>query len=332
MSTVSPADSTIVAIRKKVRRLTASPSTSTLSQATIDEAINTFYTQDFISSIKLDQLRNRYEFFTSPNVDRYKLNVDAEMSVRDPVYIEGRQGIIYKSRDNFFRLYPRFPQKSIPATGNGTTTNFTFTIGNAPFLSQNVVIGTKDSAGNAIQVDDDGGNGGISGNLRLVVTNTATGDKTYTNVGTVNYATGAFNLTFPVAPGAGQQIEVWTSFYQPGYPQSVLYWNNEFTVRPVPDSVYKIEVETYQTPTQFIASSESPDVNQWWQYIAYGASLEILRDRGDTEGMAELMEGFKRQENLVLERQANAEIGIQTKTELNSSTPWMFYYGYGEFY
>ena len=330
MSTVSPADSTIVAIRKKVRRLTASPSTTTLSQQSIDEAINTFYTQDFISAIKTDQLRNNYEFFTAPNVDRYKINLNEFMAVRQPLYIEGRQSIFYKTQQEFFRLFPRFPNRTVAGTGNGTTTVFAFTLG-GPILSQNGVIGTKDATGNAIQIDDDGGDGQTSGNLRLISVDISTGDKTYTTIGSVNYVTGVFSLTFPVAPGASEDINIWTSPYNVGYPYAVLYWNNEFTVRPVPDHVYKIEVETYKTPTQFLESTNSPDVNQWWQYIAYGAALEIQRDRGDAEGIAELTEGFKRQEALVLERQANAEIGIRNETiftEPNSLYHYN-YYGYG---
>lgn len=333
MSTVTQATSNVVDIRRKVRRLTASPSPSTISDASIDEAINTFYTQDFIAAIKTDLLKNRYEFFTTPNVDRYPLNIDLNMSPRAPVYVEGRESILYKTREDFFRLYPRYPQKSVAASGDGTTLAFSFTVGETPFLSQNVVIGTKDSAGNSMVIQDNGGDGGTTGFLQIVDTNISTGDKTYTTVGTVNYVTGAFAFTYPVnAPGAGEDIIVYTSFYTVGFPLYVLYWNKEFTVRPVPDSVYRIEVETYLTPMQFILSSSTPEVSQWWQYIAYGAALEILRERGDAEGINELMEGFKRQEALVLERQANAEIGTRNETEFTRASgygnPYSFYGGW----
>lgn len=141
--------------------------------------------------------------------------------------------------------------------------------------------------------------------------------------GTVNYVTSQFTVNFPVAPAAGTNINVWASQYQVGRPYNLLFWNNEFTIRPVPDNVYLVEVETYQTPSQFMSLTSHPVLNQWAQYIAYGAACEILRDRQDMEGVANLMEGFKRQEALVLERQAVEEIQQPNITLFNSTT------GYG---
>jgi hypothetical protein len=71
-------------------------------------------------------------------------------------------------------------------------------------------------------------------------------------------------------------------------------------------------------------TSDNPILNQWAQYIAYGVAREILRDRQDMEGVANLEEGFKRQEALVLERQAVEEIGQPNITLFNSTQ-----YGYG---
>jgi len=137
--------------------------------------------------------------------------------------------------------------------------------------------------------------------------------------GTVNYVTTQFTVNFPVAPAAGTNINVWASQYQVGRPCNLLFWNNELTIRPVPDNVYVVEVETYQTPSQFMSTTNHPILNQWAQYIAYGAAAEILRDRQDMAGVANLQEGFKRQEALVLERQAVEEIGQPNITLFNST-------------
>lgn len=137
--------------------------------------------------------------------------------------------------------------------------------------------------------------------------------------GTVNYVTTQISINFPVAPAAGTMINVWASTYQVGRPYNVLFWNNELTVRPVPDNVYLCEIETYQTPSQFMATTDNPILNQWWQYIAYGAACEVLRDRQDMEGLQNLMEGFKRQEGLVLERQSIEEIQQPNITIFNST-------------
>lgn len=137
--------------------------------------------------------------------------------------------------------------------------------------------------------------------------------------GTVNYVTTSITVSFPVAPAAGTMINVWAAQYQVGRPYNLLFWNNEITIRPVPDNVYLVEVETFQTPAQFMNTTDSPILNQWSQYIAYGAAMEILRERQDAEGVENLREGFMRQEALVLERQSVEEIGQSNITIFNST-------------
>lgn len=146
--------------------------------------------------------------------------------------------------------------------------------------------------------------------------------------GTVNYVTSQIDITFPVAPAAGTMINVWASQYQVGRPYNLLFWNNEFTIRPVPDNVYLVEVEAYQTPAQFMQTTDHPILNQWAQYIAYGTACELLRERQDMEGVENLMEGFKRQEALVLERQSIEEI-FQPNITLFNSTGGGFGQGIG---
>lgn len=137
--------------------------------------------------------------------------------------------------------------------------------------------------------------------------------------GTVNYVTTEIDITLPVTPMPGTQLNVWAATYQVGRPYNLLFWNNELTIRPVPDNVYLVEVETYLTPVQFLSTGNHPILNQWAQYIAYGAACEILRERQDMEGLENLMEGFKRQEALVLERQAVEEINQPNVTLFNST-------------
>lgn len=345
MTAVLPSDSTVGAIRQKVRRLTASASEQALTTDDIDRHINTFYTQDFPYGIKLDQMRSVYTFYTRPYIDRYPLDVNFNQGVRAPLYVEGIQGYFFKERDQFYNMWPRWPTKFTPIEGDGSTTAFTFTIP-GPFLSKEVVLGGVDSAGNAISVADDG-----NGNLLLQVPNPVltlppynastnppvpgmhnqntanpglnfqgTQTTPFTNaIGTVNYVTGAFSINFPVAPESGGQITLWVSQYQPGRPYTMLFWNNEFIIRPVPTLIHKVEIETYLTPVQFLDSGDYPILNQWWQYIAYGVAMEILRERQDVEGVENLREGFMRQEALVLERQGVEEINSRNSTIFTST-------------
>lgn len=144
--------------------------------------------------------------------------------------------------------------------------------------------------------------------------------------GTVNYVTTDISLVIPVPLQEGSLLNIWASTYQVGRPYNLLFWNNEITIRPVPDNVYLVEVECFQTPSQFLMTTSSPVLTQWSQYIAFGAAMEILRDRQDMEGVENLREGFMRQEALVLERQANEEIQQPNITLFNSTQGG---YGYG---
>lgn len=336
---VTAGDSTVDAMRRKVRRLTASASESALATIDIDRGLNTFINQDFPYAIKLDAMRSVYTFFTEPYRDRYPLDINYNQGVRAPAYVEGIQSSFYKDRQQFNMVWPRFPTLFKPISGDGTTLTFNFTIP-GPFLSKEVVLGGIDKNGTPITVNDDGNgnllfevpNSQISVPTALTVApgmfnqNTANpGQYTKTIIGSVNYVTGIFSITFPIAPIAGQQMTLWVSQYMTGRPLSILFWNNEFIIRPVPKLIHKIEVETFLTPVQFMLSTDVPILTQWWQYIAYGCAMEILRERQDMAGVEALREGFERQEALVLERQGVDELFIPSPTIFNS--PSSNYYG-----
>jgi len=330
MSVVVPADNTYSQIERLVRRYTASSSESALRSVDIQQQVNMFYSSDFPYSIKLDQMRSVYTFYTRPNIDRYPLDVNFNQGVRAPMYVDGIQGTFFKDRNQFFNMWTRYTTQFKPITGDGVTATFAFTVP-GPFLSQQVTLGGVAVGGNAISVADDG-----NGNMQLQVPNPVVsvpvqtspapgmknlntanpGQDIVTTIGTVNYVTGQFSITFPAGyiPASGTQMTLRVAQYQTGRPQSLLFWNNEFTVRPVPKFIHKVEIETYLTPVQFMLTSDSPILNQWVQYIAYGVAMEILRQRQDMDGVANLMEGFKRQEAMVLERQGVEEIGQRNAT------------------
>jgi len=325
--TVTQADSTLVAIKKKVRRLTASASTSALSNSDLEGYINDAYYNNFPSAIKTDLLRSVYTFYTQPYIDRYPLNVNYNQGVRAPVYVDGIQGAFFKDREQFFNMWPRWPTLNKPASGNGVKLSFSWTIPQTPFLSKSVTIGGVTAAGSAILINDDG-----QGNLVLDQPNPQVfvpaaisdpsvpgmhngntgnpGDLAQTIIGTVNYVTGAMAFVLPPgnAPASGSQLTCFVSQYTTGRPYSLLFWNNEFTIRPIPKLTHKIEVETYLSPVQFMATTDSPIINQWWKWIAIMASILVLEDRQDLSGIANLSQSLDREEDLVLERQATEEI------------------------
>lgn len=346
MIAMGPANNTAAYIRTKVRRLTASSSESSLTTASLDEYINNFYNQNFPNSIKVDQMRSVYTFYTAPYIDTYPIDVNYNQGFRIPMYVDGIEGTFTKDREQFFSMWPKWPTLFQPISGDGITQSFTFTVGSVPFLRKSFTLGGVDTTGAAIQVSDDG-----NGNLQYLTPNPQVsvpaqntglplqppipgmlnlntgnpGLNAVTNIGTVDYVTGACSVNFALAPGgavtpaSGQNMQLFVSQYQTARPYSLLFWNNEFTIRPVPKLVHKVEIESYLTPIQFMNTTDHPILNQWVKYIAYGASIDILTDRQDMQGVENLRPTFLQEEALVLERQATEEINSRNATIFSSA-------------
>lgn len=305
---------TLTAIKNTVRRIVSAPSTLQLSESDLEDYINAFYVQEMPLTFKTDQLRTVYELFTAPNQDVYSVDVNQYQEFQDPVLVNGRPGNLLKDRQTFWTKWSK--QATVErgaATGDGTIGPYAWTTSATPILKSSVVIGTLDTSSTAMKVEDDG-----TGNLVLAGTST--------NVGSVNYLTGAVSFSPIVAVLSGQNINMWYRPYTTGYPIDVLFWNNEITVRPVPDDVYKIEINAILSPTAFAQNSDRPVLDEWWQFIALGASLKILRDRQDMDGVSNMMPLFERQRALILERQSSEEIGQRNSTIYSGET------GYGPSY
>lgn len=120
--------------------------------------------------------------------------------------------------------------------------------------------------------------------------------------GTINYLTGAYSVTFDTAPASTAVIYAKYQGYSANRPQGVLFFNNQFTFRPVPDQAYQILMQGFIKPVSLTADSDTPLQEEWGALIAYGASLEIFSDRGDEESYQSYFNIFKRYENVALGR------------------------------
>ena len=125
--------STLEQIKKKVRRVTASPDPSQLTDSDIEEYINTFYELDLPAHLKLWKLRGKYTFYTTPNEDRYAIDDDAQLTFQCPLYIDGNEAQYTQSQQEFFRLYPKQNFETTLAAGNGGT-GYSFTLSSACLL------------------------------------------------------------------------------------------------------------------------------------------------------------------------------------------------------
>lgn len=144
----------------------------------------------------------------------------------------------------------------------------------------------------------------------------------YPNYGTINYQTGIFTAIFPAptaAIGLQSPVIATTIPYIAGKPIAMLYYEQEFVIRPVPDKAYKITLEADLVPTELIANTDTPQIEQWWQYISYGTARLIFQDNMDLESVNLIEAEFKDQEVLV-----NAST-IQNR--INSGTETIFSQG-----
>lgn len=322
------ADSTLSAIKKKVRRLVASPSLNQLSEADLEEYINVFYEQDLPSHLKIWNLHDKYTFFTTPYEDQYTFDTDLYHAVLPPVYVNGYQSFYSQSEGEFFRMYPKSATEQKGPSGTASAGPYTFTLSSTPILKRQVTLSVKDTAG-VQHVANDVPDVGVG------APNPPTGTWVDSTTGTaltgsINYETGACSITWPNLIDPDQSITIRYSPYQASRPTAVLFFKNTFILRPVPDDSYRVVVEVYKKPTQLLANDASePEVNQWWQYIAFGAALKILQDRQDVDSIQNIMPWFKEQEALILYRTATQQAPERTATIYTDTYSGGWGYGRG---
>lgn len=303
------ADSTLAAIQKKVRRLTRSPDSSQLSTNDLNEYINTFIQFDFPGHVRLFNRLIEQKYYTEPNDDQIAIDQPTSIvTFHQPVYIDGRP--VYYTQDpaDFYGRWPRNDQiVDTGLQGDGVTNTFNGTLPSSittPILPRQVLFSSIAANNVGLQlIDTKLINQGNLGNLADPGT---TPSDTVPDINNqINYLTGTFVLTFLSPPANGTPIMAHVWPYQAARPQSVLWYNKILTLRPVPDQSYELRLQAQVRPTELLNSSDFPDLQQWWQYIAYGAAKKIFEDRMDTDSVQMIMPEFMKQEELVLRTTTN---------------------------
>lgn len=304
---------TLTDIRTKVRRITKSPSVNQITDAQIDFYVNTFYAYDFPEHLRLKDLFSNYTFTTQPNQDRYAFDTDNYLTVEPPLYINGYQSFFTQSQENFYRIYPKLGLTSSTATGTGAAGPYTFTLSNFPVLQRNIVISADDGAGHNLVATDSPLDQTVFPNQGDLVGDTVVGSA-------INYVTGVVTITFTAGIAAGTAINCQIVPYQPNQPVGVLFYQNFFHLRPVPDSSYSVSIASYQTPTQLLLTTDNPQLKQWWQLLALGASLKIFEDKGDFDQIAAYRVIFDEQMRLALRRTIVEQTNERTATIYTDQT------------
>lgn len=332
-------------IQTKVRRLTRSPSTAQLTEADLNNYINTFVVYDFPEQLRTFNLRTQFEFFTNPGQDVYNTDIasfagatnnplynfqNLYLTIHQPIYIAGFQSFFSQSREQFFGIYPKV--NNILATnslGNGSAGPFTGVINSQqallpPGTVQQVnllqyqvmfsAIGTPGASeiiGMSLVdvplVDPSSGFKINFGNLydpnsaaykAALITPPTVVDPN----NNINYITGQYTINFPLNTVAGTQINSQTVPVALARPIALLFYQNQFIVRPVPDQSYRVNFEAYQRPTALLASGQSPELEEYWQMISLGAARKIFQDRLDMESVQLIEPEFREQMRLCLRR------------------------------
>lgn len=346
------ADSSLLAIQNKVRRLTRSLTEAQLDTPTLNQYINTYVLYDFPETLRLFNLRSTFNFYTSPFVDVYSTNDKSSplynfsnkyIIADSPIYIAGYQALFSQSRSQFFGIYPLVNSiSSIGVTGDGINTYFTGVInsqqanttatgGNqlVSLLQRNVLFSSVDNNFTGLAMQDSpilDAASNIPTIYGLLYNPYVYNDQPYdavTNpngypvlklaapyitsplfpsVNYINYVTGQYAVTFTTPPKSGVQIDSQTVPTNPTLPQALLFYDGQFTVRPVPDQPYKVDMEVYIQPTELLAEDQTPELSEWWQLIAFNAAKKILEDRLDYDSINLIMPSLKEQERLVLRR------------------------------
>lgn len=264
----------------KVRNITGSPSTDQLSDQQIVDYINRYYTFTMPFEMKEQVNQQALNFTTTANRGVYP--VLAGFSTDEPMaYANGFPLVFYQDRDIFFQDWPQQYTQDQVGTGDGVTTGFAGTTQAFPVISGTYFI----TDGTQI-LSDPTGSGTLTGN----------------GTGTINYVTGVFTATFTTAPTASTVIYDNYQAYSPARPQGVLFYNNEFTFRPIPDQVYQITMQGFITQVQLTASNTSALLSEWGELLAIGASLDVFLDRGDLGAYNAYYPILKRYENVALGR------------------------------
>ena len=279
---------TLSDIRQKVRQVTGRFSSNEITNTQLDDYINKYYTLTFPAEVKLEQKHVYFEFTTSANQAFYDQPETTFTNFEPPATVNNLQLLWYQSPSFFFENNPIQYTFLTPWTGDGSTVTFTTTVTGFPIYPGKLTIS------DTVELFQDTNQDWTISDVIL------TGDQGGTSI--INYDTGSVSVTFATAPINGQIINLNYVVFQPGRPQAILMYNNQFQLFPVPDQAYIIVMRAYSVVTELTNATDTPDLSEWGPMIAYGASRDIFSDYGELDAYAETTQLYKEQKNYVLTR------------------------------
>lgn len=314
-----------------------------------------FYTLPFIDT-----------YSTTDNVNSPLYDFTNKYITTDsPVYIAGLQASFSESRTQFYNVYPKIAAiNSTSYYGNGVDLTYPGQINTlqqssfplalnqyTPLLQKNVLFSSIDTNNNGLAMADSPILDATSGNYtnygllyNALTTNASNipvlrlpapyfGQSSFPSSNFINYLTGEFVVTFDQAPQAGVPITTESVQTNPSIPRSLLFFDGEFVVRPVPDQSYKVQMEVFIQPTELLQGTQTPELNEWADLIAWNAAKKVYEDNSDYDSIQQIMPSLKEQEDLV-NRRTIVQISSQAVPTIygaRAGLPWSNSWGYGKF-
>ncbi len=129
---------------------------------------------------------------------------------------------------------------------------------------------------------------------------------------TINYQTGVITgLTFATAIPQGTPIQIQYNARQPSIPLAIMFYQNQFTVAPMPDKGYTIELTAYRQPIKALLAmglNGNPELSEWWEILSIGAAKKIFERRFDSDGIIMIDKMLKERYDII-ETRSYAQIG-----------------------
>ena len=331
---------------QKTRLLTASSNSFQVTDSYIVQQMHSFYAYDLPAKFRSLKLKDIYTFTTNVGQDVYPFNSELYTTVDNPCYCAKREIKMFTDPWNFYGVNYNWQQIDTFITGNGSegpyngnTTAFPLipSVNNDPGTQtnrnlyfpqsrvQNVLITANAGYLDSQSVTDDG-----QGNL-IQIFQTSTGNQqqeygwtyyrqyasstpTVAGNATINYQTGEITgLVFAEAIPAGTPITVQYNPKTLSIPLSIMFYQNQFTLAPVPDKGYTVELTCYRQPIQALLAANqtgNPELSEWWEILAVGASKKIFENRLDTDGVMFIDKMLKERYDII-ETRTYAQIGQQ---------------------
>jgi hypothetical protein len=129
---------------------------------------------------------------------------------------------------------------------------------------------------------------------------------------TINYATGQITgLTFAEAIPQGTKINIQYNARRPSIPLAIMFYQNQFTIAPMPDRGYTIELSAYRSPIKALLAqglNGNPELSEWWEILSVGAAKKIFERRLDDDGVIRC-DKMLRERYDIIETRTYASIG-----------------------